>query len=288
MLTWFALAVILISLGLFLYWTLVISEGAYFGARFVAWLYDLSARRYDRIKEFDDEEEDWYVGLPLWRTIQSVQRPLVLDVATGTGRLPLALLRRPQFEGRIVALDLSRKMLRQAHAKLAPFGDRVTLLRQDAMHLPFPNEIFDAVTCLEALEFVPDPTRALNEMLRVLRPGGALLTTNRVGWEAKLLPGKAFSPGRLRAILNDLPLQTVEVRRWQVFYRQVWARKRGRIPADGNGGLGLSDILCCPHCAAAFLQETAAAWQCPACRATYPVQDGVLSLADGVILERTA
>lgn len=284
MLTWLTLAAILILLSLFLYWAIVISEGTYFGARFVVWLYDLSARRYDRIKQFSDKEEDWYVGLPLWRTIRSVRHPLVLDVATGTARLPLALLRRLHFDGRIVALDLSRRMLRLAHEKLAPFDDRVTLLRQDAMRLPFPDEIFDVVACLEALEFLPGPARSLREMVRVLRPGGVLLTTNRVGWEAKLLPGKALSPKQLRAILNSLPLQT-KVRRWQVFYDQVWARKAGCISANGNGDLALSDVLLCPHCSGVFLQKVVTSWQCPLCRRVYPLEDGILSLADGVILK---
>jgi len=281
MLAWLIVIVIVILFALFLYWTLVISEGSYFGAHFVAWLYDLSARQYDRIKGFNDDEEDWYVGLPLWRTIQSVRRPLVLDVATGTARLPLALLRRFQFNGHIIALDLSRRMLHVAREKLAPHGDRVTLMRQDAMQLPFPDKIFDVVTCLEALEFLPSPARALREMVRVLRPGGVLMTTNRIGWEAKLLPGKALSGKRLSAILHRLPLQAIEVRRWQVFYDQVWARKEGRPSGSGNGHLALSQILLCPSCSGALLQGSATLWQCPDCGQAYPIEDGIFSLAGG-------
>jgi len=281
MLTWLIAVVIFILLAVFLYWALIISEGTYFGARFVVWLYDLSAGQYDGIKRFDDAEENWTVGLPLWRTIESVRQALVLDVATGTGRLPLALLRRPRFDGQIIALDLSRKMLHVARQKLAPYGDRVTLLRQDAMHLPFPDGVFDAVTCLEALEFLPSPTRALREMIRVLRPGGVLMATNRVGWEAKLLPGKALPRKRLRAILDMLPLQAVEVRRWQVFYDQVWGRKEGPVSIEGNGDLSLSEVLLCPDCAAGFLQELAALWGCPACGRAYPVREDILSLTDG-------
>jgi ubiquinone/menaquinone biosynthesis C-methylase UbiE/uncharacterized protein YbaR (Trm112 family) len=286
MLLWLSLIGVFIVLALFLYWTLVISEGSYFGARFVTWLYDLSAGQYDRIKKFDKDEEDWYVGLPLWRTIQSVRQPLVLDVATGTARLPLALLRRPLFDGRIIALDLASKMLRLARDKLSPYDDRVTLVHQDAMHLPFADEIFDAVTCLEALEFLPSPARALGEMVRVLRPGGVLLVTNRVGWEARLLPGKALSSKRLQAILDSLPLQAVEVRRWQVFYDQVWARKVGRTSVEGNGDLALADILLCPHCATGHLKESVISLQCPTCHRVYSAEDGILSMTEGSVYEK--
>jgi hypothetical protein len=119
-------------------------------------------------------------------------------------------------------------------------------------------------------------------MVRVLRPGGVLLTTNRVGWEAKLLPGKALSPRRLRSVLDALPLH-VEVRRWQVFYDQVWARKTGCTSTLGNGDLALSDVLLCPHCSDAFLQRSAISFQCPICCRVYPVKDGILSLSDGVV-----
>ncbi|OQY24935.1 MAG: hypothetical protein B6I34_03040 [Anaerolineaceae bacterium 4572_32.1] len=281
MLMWFILLIILILLALLLYWTLVIAEGSYLGARFVAWLYDLTAKKYDGIKKFSKDDEETFLGVPLWRTIQPVRRPLVLDVATGTARLPLVLLSRLLFDGRIIALDLSLKMLRQACEKLASYDERVTFIHQDAMQLPFPDETFDALTCLEALEFLPSPKRALEEMLRVLRPGGVLLTTNRIGWEAKLLPGKALAPTQLRAILNELPLQAIEVRRWQVFYDQVWARKEGLTPAKGNGDLDLSEILRCPNCLDTHLEKSAVLLRCPRCARAYPIENGIILLSKG-------
>jgi len=278
MVIWPVVLITILFLALFLYWALVITEGAYFGAPFVVWLYDLTARRYDRIKCFDEDEEDWYVGLPLWRTIQTVRQPLVLDVASGTARLPLALLRRPLFQGHVIALDRSRSMLRQGQAKLRGFEDHVTLIQQDAMQLSFADETFDAVTCLEALEFLPSPARALGEMVRVLRPGGVLFTTNRVGREARLLPGKALTAGKLKDMLDALPLQAVETRRWQVFYDQVWARKVGCTSLEGNGKLSLDHILRCPHCIESRLSRIPAGWQCATCQRTYPVQNGILTL----------
>jgi uncharacterized protein YbaR (Trm112 family) len=119
----------------------------------------------------------------------------------------------------------------------------------------------------------------------VLRPGGVLFTTNRVGWEAKLLPGKALSSKRLQAILDELPLQAVEVRRWQVFYDQVWARKAGSPSAEGNGDLDWADVLLCPYCADGRLKRAGASVQCPTCHRVYCIEDGIFSLTDDCVSE---
>jgi hypothetical protein len=63
-------------------------------------------------------------------------------------------------------------------------------------------------------------------MLRVLRPGGWLLMSNRVGWEARLMPGHTWSRAELISILRGLPLADISVRPWQTYYDLVWARKR--------------------------------------------------------------
>jgi ubiquinone/menaquinone biosynthesis C-methylase UbiE len=153
-----------------------------------------------------------------------------LDVATGTGRLPAALL-NAHFQGRIVGLDLSRGMLRQARAKFRAHGDRVSLLWQDARFLPFGDGTFDAVVCLESLEFMPRPLDVLAEMVRVLAPGGVLFVTNRVGREAHFLPGRAMPRPDFQQILAALRLREVEVRPWQVQYDLAIARKEVACPA---------------------------------------------------------
>jgi len=71
-----------------------------------------------------------------------------------------------------------------------------------------------------------DGQAALHEMVRVLRPGGWLLITNRVGWEARLMPGHTWSRAQLIEILRGLPLTDISVRPWQTYYDLVWARKR--------------------------------------------------------------
>ncbi len=274
------IALIAASVALLLtlaYWQLIIAEGAYLGARVVAWTYDLVAGRYDAIKQFKPKNESWFVAGPLLRELVGVERPLLLDVATGTGRLPLALLRE-RFRGQIVGLDLSRGMLRQARRNLAAYAGQVSLLWHDASQLPFPDGTFDAVTCLESLEFMPHPREVLSEMVRVLAPGGVLFVTNRVGFEARLLPGRAISRSELERFLGELPLSRFHVQRWQVNYDQVLARKAGGQPAALRQGTELADLLRCPVCGR-MVRRGAAAYSCVDCQQIYPIREGVLLLA---------
>lgn len=276
--TWGILAAVIgaVALVAALLWYLVVkTEGIYLGRRAVIWLYDVYAGRYDDIKQYDPITEDYFLARPIMQRLTHVRAPLVLDVATGTGRLPLALLEQPDFQGRIVALDLSRKMLAGAAPKLAPYGNRASLLHLPAERLPFPNGTFDLVTCLEALEFMMDPRAVLRELARVLRPGALLVLTNRQGLDAKLMPGRTFTHDTLKDLLKDLGLTRVEIDLWQVDYRIAWAEKPGTLlPA---GPLALEEIWCCPSCGAIEMIPVGGGWRCLSCEARVPVGD------DGVI-----
>ncbi|HOU41389.1 MAG TPA: class I SAM-dependent methyltransferase [Promineifilum sp.] len=221
------LAAVLLVGGLawLLHWLLIRTEGVFLGRRVVVWLYDLAAARYDAIKQYDPDTESAFVAWPLSRRLKGRPTPVVLDVATGTGRLPLFLLAEPTFNGRVIGLDASAGMLAQARAKLAAYDDRAALVRGSASDLPFPANAFAAVTCLEALEFLPDDAAALREMVRVLAPGGVLLTTRRQGAEAGYFLGRARGREELEALLGGLGLIDVRSQPWQVEYELVWAAK---------------------------------------------------------------
>lgn len=217
------------AVGLLLYWLIVITEGVYLGQRLVVWLYDLTADRYDRIKQFDEGAEEFFVIRPLRRRLarnSTNPAPWVLDVATGTGRVPYYLLAEPTFHGRVVGLDASARMLDIAREKVAPYGGRVALIRQTALALPFANNRFDAITCLEALEFFPNAETAVREMARVLRPGGILMITRRRGWEAKTFIGRYLSTEAFATMLQRQGFTEIEEQAWQVEYDLVWARKK--------------------------------------------------------------
>jgi ubiquinone/menaquinone biosynthesis C-methylase UbiE len=221
---------ILLLVGAVLYWLLVLTEGAYLGKRVVAALYDWGAASYDRIKNVQPSDDAVFLARPLLSALKGLQVPLVLDVATGTGRLPLALLRQWGFEGRVVGLDLSERMLAMARCRSCDQRHRLGLIRQDAMVLPFADNSFHAVTCIEALEFLPRPLKALEEMVRVLRPGGQLLISNRVGTDALFLPGRAYTLRVLEERMRVLGLGEVRQRAWQVHYDLLQAHK----PAGDN------------------------------------------------------
>jgi ubiquinone/menaquinone biosynthesis C-methylase UbiE len=216
---------LLVVLALFLYWQLVIAEGAYLGARVVAFLYDLVAQRYNKIKQFNESDDRYFLSEPLSGMLASLDRPWVLDVATGTGRLPLALLDNRSFRGRVVALDLAGRMLRVAQRALLQYATRVTLIHQTAERLPFADDAFDAVACLEALEFMPDPEKVMAECVRVLKPGGALVLTRRSGPWARWMPGRTPSKEQIKAQVEALGVWNVEVNLWQVDYDLVWGIK---------------------------------------------------------------
>ncbi len=235
MINWIILGVVIaLLIGLILYWQLIVAEGAYFGAPVVALLYDWSAERYNKIKEFDEFGEELTLGKPLANRLHTQPQAMVLDVATGTGRIPLRLLKNGKYRGHIIGLDRASKMLAVARRDTARNKGRVILIQADAMALPFASNSLPMVTCLESLEFLPSPVNGLTELVRVLQPSSAmhsdrgwLVTTNRIGWESRLMPGKTWSRERLEAVLADLPLHYVDIQVWQDIYDLIWAQKYG-------------------------------------------------------------
>ncbi|MBN1261330.1 MAG: class I SAM-dependent methyltransferase [Anaerolineae bacterium] len=273
---WVALGLGAVLVVALLYWQLIIAEGAYLGRRVVTLLYDWSARVYDRIKQFDPGYEQWFLGLPLSRALALVPDPLILDVATGTGRLARTLFRQQGFHGRLIGLDLSRRMLREAVKATEPWADRIIYLWRSAGRLPFPDDTFDAVSCLEALEFMPSAEQVLFEMLRVLRPGGLLMTTNRIGKDARLLPGRAYSEQAFEGLLRATGFEMVRTQPWQEDYDLIWARKAG--VGEPVGLRRLEDILRCPGCGERLYRETDSL-VCAQDAHRYPIAaDGVIEM----------
>ncbi|MCB9436306.1 MAG: class I SAM-dependent methyltransferase [Anaerolineales bacterium] len=260
------------------------TEGVYLGRGVVIWLYDVYASRYDNIKNFSLIHEAAFLSRPLVRATQAARPPLVLDVATGTARLPLTLFDAPDFHGQVIGVDLSRRMLNMAAEKMLPElqEGRLYLLHAPAEHLPFKDASFDLVTCLEALEFTTEPRAVIAELIRVLRPGGILLLSNRQGHDVKYMPGKIMTHTDFQAMLEgDFRLVDVRIQDdWQQDYALVWAFKAGQAPIAGIRPL--EDYWRCPHCHQVTLQPTDSGWQCQTCGRTLPIaEDGVIEGVKG-------
>ena len=97
----------------------------------------------------------------------------VLDLATGTADVALAVAAR-EAQATVVGLDPSRRMLDIGRRKVteAELDGRVELVVGDAQALPFEGASFDGITMSFGIRNVPDRSRALREMARVLKPGG--------------------------------------------------------------------------------------------------------------------
>ena len=65
----------------------------------------------------------------------------------------------------------------------------------------------------------------LERIVRVLRPGGVMVISNRIGWQARLMPGKAFPRSALGDVLRDLGAVSVQITPWQMDYDLVMALK---------------------------------------------------------------
>lgn len=112
----------------------------------------------------------------------------VLDVACGTGLVTFPAAEQVGPWGTVLATDLSDEMVAYVRAKAFRIGcGQVRARQMDAEQLDCPSRSFDAVLCALGLMYVPNPLRALQEMRRVLRPGGRAVAAvwgqrDRCGW----------------------------------------------------------------------------------------------------------
>ena len=142
--------------------------------RFVRSIFATIADRYDFITVIlsygqDRRWKDRLIDLAAPR-----QAARALDLATGTGNIAFALAARG---ARVVGLDITSRMIELARAKpVRAHGSRPAFLVGDMLALPFPSASFDIVTTGYGLRNVPNLTMAIQEIERVLSPGGQLLS----------------------------------------------------------------------------------------------------------------
>ena len=147
--------------------------------RFVTAMFDIVAPRYDRFTRVFSFGMDagWKRELLSWLAAAAPADACVLDLACGTGDLAFDAARAlPRSQ--VTGLDASPRMIVEAERRrdgMSDVGARVQFAVGDMMSLPRADASVDVVTAGYGFRNVPDAGRALAEVSRVLRPGGALL-----------------------------------------------------------------------------------------------------------------
>ncbi len=97
----------------------------------------------------------------------------VLEIATGPGYFCIELAKLGNFK--ITGLDISNDLVKIARTNAQQAGVQVDFLQRNASSIQFPDMSFDFVFCSWAIKNFMEPQKALNEMYRVLKPGGTVL-----------------------------------------------------------------------------------------------------------------
>jgi ubiquinone/menaquinone biosynthesis C-methylase UbiE len=121
----------------------------------------------------------------------------VLEIGAGTGNIALHIA---PHVGSVVGVDISPEMVKEAERKRSDLGiSNVEFQVGDAYDLPFANGTFDRVVCVNVLQTMKEPARALGEARRVLRRNGELIAVTYVFGDSS-------------------PWETVKLARWVLKY----------------------------------------------------------------------
>ena len=142
----------------------------------IAAMFDAIAARYDLLNHVLSGGLDRWWRARAVRTLRLRGDETVLDLCTGTADLAIALRRRRGGAARVIGIDFAARMLQHAARKLHArgLGDRIGLVRGDAMCIPLPQASVDAAAIAFGIRNVEDPRRTLQELHRVVRPGGRI------------------------------------------------------------------------------------------------------------------
>jgi ubiquinone/menaquinone biosynthesis C-methylase UbiE len=172
----------------------------------------------------------------------------MLEVAPGPGFVAIEMAKGGAY--RVTGLDVSRTMVELAHKNAAEAGVEVDFRHGNASAMPFANESFDLLACSAAFKNFSEPHKALEEMHRVLRPGGTALvadlrkdvpmseikkyfgaiglsTINRWMTLAAfrfMLLKRAYTQPQFEAMLADIPFRSKEIRLVDIGV-ELWLQK---------------------------------------------------------------
>jgi ubiquinone/menaquinone biosynthesis C-methylase UbiE len=174
--------------------------------------------------------EGAFLESPLRRLFASPQRVLaafdlkpgerVLEIGPGIGYYSLEAARRIGYRGRLICLDIQWEMLAETRRRLGASGCEVAgFVQAGANHLPFASGSFDHVFLVTVLGEIPDRLQALEEIRRILRPGGRVSVSEQ-------LPDPDFvTPGSLRRLLRAAGfVEAATLRHCLLAYTSTWRK----------------------------------------------------------------
>jgi SAM-dependent methyltransferase len=160
-----------------------------------------------------------------------------LDAGCGDGTYLRAIAQSDRIPKRVVAIDISERILETARAAAAPL--EVELVRANIEALPFPDASFDLILCTQAIEHLLDPDLGARELARVLAPGGTLVLTTD---NDRNLVTRALYLGRFRDDDSEFPHRRFRLEEVEQIVRgagleiEEWATFRFVFPAPFNYG----------------------------------------------------
>ncbi|MEH2256037.1 class I SAM-dependent methyltransferase [Nostoc sp.] len=120
-----------------------------------------------------DNDYTIHRALPLLNLVQLKKGQEVLDIATGTGIIAIAVAQIVGSEGKVIGVDFSSGMLAQAQHKIEELGlQNIELIEADAEYINFKDESFNVILCSTAIVYFKDIPAALRKWYRFLKPGG--------------------------------------------------------------------------------------------------------------------
>ena len=133
-------------------------------------MFDRIAPKYDFFNRLFSLRIDLWWRKRLVKWMQSDAPKQILDVATGTGELAIALWKN--FRVKITAVDLSQEMLNLADKKIKQLGADITIQKANAENLPFESNKFDAVSVGFGVRNFENLEKGLSELRRVVKENG--------------------------------------------------------------------------------------------------------------------
>lgn len=177
-------------------------------------------------------------------SLKEIQPKIILDVATGTGDLALEAQKQLNPE-KIIGIDIAVKMLDIGRGKIKKKGltEIMTLEEGDSENLPFEDNSFDAVIVAFGVRNFANVEKGLQEMTRVLRPGGKCVILEFS--KPKVFPIKQLYNFYFSSILPGIGRMTSKDKKaYAYLYESVQAFPEGKVFEELLQKIGLKNTTC--------------------------------------------